>query len=324
MFKPQWRVNYCRAQVLQISLSKAGLIHLDVQTDKRFRAFKAGQHTQVMIEHQGRLLSRTFSYSSCAKQHAKEGVVRFSIKPQEKGQFTSKLFAALKPGTWLNLAKPQGEFTFVNDAKRHLLCAAGSGITPMISLLHSHLESTEAQVDLIYYAKEGEHDFVSELTKLRDAHPHFRFALNTRKVHGNLDKHLSHVGLDTQVYLCGPFEFIDNAHAALDELDHPPALRKAEFFKAKPIEHTLPEAEFSIATDSHTLTVTNQTSLLEQLEDKVNVIAGCRMGVCHQCQCIKKQGVVKDIRTGALSDSGNELIQLCISAPVSDLELELN
>ena len=54
--------------------------------------------------------------------------------------------------------------------------------------------------------------------------------------------------------------------------------------------------------------------------DPVNY--GCKMGICHQCQCKKKSGVVKNIRTGEISDRGEELIQLCVSQVFTDLELE--
>ena len=64
--------------------------------------------------------------------------------------------------------------------------------------------------------------------------------------------------------------------------------------------------------------------LLSQFEaKKLPVQRGCGIGICHQCQCIKKSGVVRNLKTGELSDNGEQLIQLCVSQPVSDLELQL-
>jgi stearoyl-CoA 9-desaturase NADPH oxidoreductase len=55
----------------------------------------------------------------------------------------------------------------------------------------------------------------------------------------------------------------------------------------------------------------------------LNPTFGCRIGICKSCQCIKRSGVVKNHRTGELSDAPNEWIQLCVSSALSPLELAL-
>ena len=50
---------------------------------------------------------------------------------------------------------------------------------------------------------------------------------------------------------------------------------------------------------------------------------GCRMGICHQCSCRKVAGTVVDMRTGQESDAGEDLIQLCISAPKGEVTLDI-
>lgn len=65
-------------------------------------------------------------------------------------------------------------------------------------------------------------------------------------------------------------------------------------------------------------------TLLEIAESlNLNPTTGCRMGICHQCICEKKQGVVYNTLTKAFSDTGNEEIQLCISLPVGDVNINL-
>ncbi|MGZ3429737.1 MAG: 2Fe-2S iron-sulfur cluster-binding protein, partial [Polyangia bacterium] len=50
---------------------------------------------------------------------------------------------------------------------------------------------------------------------------------------------------------------------------------------------------------------------------------GCRMGICKSCLCTKRAGAVRNLVTGAVSSEPDEEIQLCISVPLSDLELGL-
>jgi ferredoxin len=65
-------------------------------------------------------------------------------------------------------------------------------------------------------------------------------------------------------------------------------------------------------------------SLLEQAEAAgLRPESGCRMGICHTCTCRKVKGKVRDLRTGVTSSADDELIRLCVSAPVGDVALDL-
>jgi ferredoxin len=65
-------------------------------------------------------------------------------------------------------------------------------------------------------------------------------------------------------------------------------------------------------------------SLLEQLERAGERPAhGCRIGICHTCKCRKQSGTVQNLVTGEVSSEPDQEIQLCISLPRSDLELDL-
>ena len=67
-----------------------------------------------------------------------------------------------------------------------------------------------------------------------------------------------------------------------------------------------------------------QGSLLEQLERAGERPAhGCRIGICHTCKCRKQSGTVQNLVTGEVSSEPDQEIQLCISMPRSDLELDL-
>jgi stearoyl-CoA 9-desaturase NADPH oxidoreductase len=65
-------------------------------------------------------------------------------------------------------------------------------------------------------------------------------------------------------------------------------------------------------------------TLLEQAEAAgLTPEFGCRMGICRTCKCRKSAGAVRNLLTGEVSDEEDEDIQLCVSAPVGDVALEL-
>jgi ferredoxin len=68
----------------------------------------------------------------------------------------------------------------------------------------------------------------------------------------------------------------------------------------------------------------NGAALLEQAESAgLSPASGCRMGICHTCSCRKTAGTVRNLSTGELSSSDVEEIQICVSAPVGDVVVDL-
>jgi ferredoxin len=68
----------------------------------------------------------------------------------------------------------------------------------------------------------------------------------------------------------------------------------------------------------------NGAPLLEQAEAAgLEPEYGCRMGICHTCACRKTAGTVRNVNTGETSSGEDEEIQICISAPVGDVVIEL-
>ena len=91
------------------------------------------------------------------------------------------------------------------------------------------------------------------------------------------------------------------------------------------LDANAPTLEHALSINNkQSFTISTQTSLLAAREGAgLNPAFGCRIGICKTCQCIKRSGVVKNLRTGEISDAPNELIQLCVSAARSPLELAI-
>jgi ferredoxin len=79
-----------------------------------------------------------------------------------------------------------------------------------------------------------------------------------------------------------------------------------------------------LARSERRVTAAGEGALLEQLERAGERPAnGCRIGICHTCTCRKHSGTVENLLTGEVSSEPDQDIQLCISVPRSDLDLDL-
>ena len=100
-----------------------------------------------------------------------------------------------------------------------------------------------------------------------------------------------------------------------------------EFFGPEPVDNAQTGSANILFSKSHkqiSVTESNNKTLLTLAEEEnTSPVSGCRMGVCHQCICQKKSGVVYNQKTQTYSDTGHQEIQLCISVPVGDVVLDL-
>jgi ferredoxin-NADP reductase len=240
----------------------------------------------------------------------------------------------IEAGDWLNISEPQGEFTLPKTTAPLIMVAGGSGITPFIAMLDSHLNQLKQPVCLLYYAKAGEHLFSEQLSKLALTHAHFDCRLLVRATDGDVSEQLELKGAPPFIMMCGPVTLVEQTEQVLDAHKHPVALRAKEHFRpvSGPVAEEASDKPVVIKLllnglkQRLSLIQNNGQSntLLTQLEQQgIAVPYGCRMGVCHQCQCMKRNGVVRDTRNGQLSPPGEQLIRLCVSQPLSELELEL-
>jgi ferredoxin len=94
-----------------------------------------------------------------------------------------------------------------------------------------------------------------------------------------------------------------------------------EYFGAPPVDATdAIDANITLKTGKQIQLNAGETLLDSLLENGETPKYGCKRGVCHECKCRKTSGAVKNLLTGKVT-AGEEDIQLCISAPVSDVTL---
>jgi ferredoxin-NADP reductase len=261
-----------------------------------------------------------------------DGNLAITVKAITGGLVSCHLASDARIGDVLALDTPFGEMTLPATTDDLLLLAAGSGITPMRALLRSlAARGMPVNVDLMYWARRrDELCFVDELDALAAEHPRFRVRyLLTRDDAASPDPRIDLVTLDAiaaldqrRVLACGPGGFVQ---AARNRLDGQVAHFAAEAFRI-PVRTDSEEGtvEVRLARSGRTVQLSRGQSLLEGLEAQgIRPSHGCRMGICNTCACGRQSGTTRQLLTGALSSEPSSQVRLCISAPSTDLILDL-
>ena len=284
--------------------------------------FTPGQYLTLRAEIGGEDVRR--SYSICSPR--KSGRLEVGIRAIEGGRF-SGFASALKPGDMLKVMPPEGRFVVAPGGGGHdyLLIAAGSGITPMLSIAASVLEEEpESQVTLIYGNRTTNSImFREELEELKDRYldrfqllhvlsredqdvPMLNGRIDAEKLRVYAEKGIIAPASHDGIYICGPGDMTELAAATRRELGAPDSRIHMELFT--PAEGSLPSAseraakavtasgqvEVETILDGtrrrFTMDGTKQTVLEAAHEAGVELPFSCAGGMCCTCRCRVSEG----------------------------------
>jgi len=314
-------------------------------------AYQPGQHLTIRTEIDGSEVRR--NYSICAPSPS--GRLRIGVKRLPGGVFSGLATSGLKVGDVVDVMTPTGRFTAELDPTRprhYCLVAAGSGITPVLSIAGSVLEvEPESSVTLLYGNRTtASVMFLDELADLKDRFPtRFRLVhVLSREPHevelfsGRLDAAKLHRLLDTVVdpatvdewYLCGPFAMVQEAREVLAERGVDLAHVHTELFHVEgeaPRESTVEDDARAEGTSTVTVTLDGRATTVavprsgpKILDAVLGVRAdapyACKGGVCGTCRAKLVSGEVAMERNYALEpdEIAGGFVLACQSHPVSD------
>ncbi len=318
--------------------------------------FVAGQHLTFRAEVDGHVVRRSYSICDPAPTDG-PATLRVGIKRLKGGAFSGWVHDVLagRPGTDVDVMTPQGHFTATPEpgtARRHVAIAAGSGITPVISIAATLLRDEPLSAVTLLYGNRRTSSvmFLEELADLKNAYPD-RFHLvhvlsrepqDSELLSGRLDPHRVEALLDALVgiegvddwYLCGPFTMVTGVRQLLTARGVEPGRVHTELFHvddAPPIERTpedealdAAEAEVVVSLDGRTSTIRMpsraQTILDATLKVRPDAPFSCTGGVCGTCRARVVEGEVRMDRNYALEPEEVErgIVLACQSHPVSD------
>jgi len=310
-------------------------------------SFKAGQYLTLRQDVEGTEERR--SYSICAPAGT---APRIGVRRVEGGLFSAELVDSLKPGDTLEVLPPLGKFTPPDDgAAHHCFVAAGSGITPVLSIVGTVLASNEdSRVTLLYGNRRTDTVmFAEELADLKDVYRD-RFQLvhvlskEPRDVElftGRLDAAKFSTLLDTIVpavdidhwWICGPYGMVQDAERVLSERKVPAARVHHELFYVdepppepkRPDESGVdgPTAEVTVVLDGKqtTLTLPADSPILDAAQRvRSDLPFACKGGVCGTCRAKVTAGKVTMRRNYALEphELAEGFVLTCQGLPVTE------
>ncbi len=318
-----------RARVVRIVDETASTKTFVLQPNALWAGAQAGQFVRVQLEIDGRRVERAYSLSS--RPGARR--IAFTVKRQETGLVSSHLHTTVKVGDVLTISQALGEFTWAQSLPaKMLLLSAGSGITPVMSMLRD-LKACNYQGDVVFlHVCRGADDliFAQHLQSLAADFPSLRLVLHYDNSAGSFSPEV----LTQQVpdlsqrstWMCGPAGFMDAISAYWEAKALPAPLWSERFVGAPILPSTAPGTPVVVSCSGSSTTFTTQGTdpLLVQAERAgLSPKHGCRIGICRSCQCVKTSGTVENLQTGEVSSAPNELIRLCISTARSDVALSL-
>ena len=332
--------NRALAKVVERHVEAKDTVTLVLKCNRHFKGYEPGQHLNVMVEVDGVRLTRSYSPTSLPGKGRRLAI---TVKRVEGGKVSTQLCTRTQVGDVIELGDSFGEMTLANSTcDKWLFVAAGSGITPLISLTRALAAQGRAKdVVLLYWARtRADVCFATELKELAKQQVGFRAQVfltrETSLLEGELSGRPSGEQIEQlvpdlaerTVYACGPAGFVTTIRNALQA--------KAGQFKEEAFSLPEPEetnlladaagetVQVQLALSGRTLTVPVGQPLLNALEEQgIQPAYGCRMGICKTCVCSKTGGTTRDLMTGYTEPEPDQALRLCISSAVTDVTLDL-
>ncbi len=335
----------CLAQVVRIDRETADAVSLWLRPNALFAGFEAGQHVNLSVTIDGVVHTRSYSFSNAPTEG---GLLRLTIKQTPTGLVSRYAVNQLEVGTVVELGDAFGEMTLAvtqpnlqpnltEQRPTMLLLAAGSGITPMISLIEQlEARGWPADVTLMSWARNPE-DVLFDSTLKAKTNEHFRYvrllessanvaegdlagrpsAEQFAAVAGSLD--------NTDVYACGPDGFMTALRGILG--DTPKSFHAESFTPmALNVDENAEVKTFTVtlSKSNRIVEVSNNKPLLKALQEQgINPPHGCGMGICNTCSCEKLTGTTQNMQNKSVCGTNNTALRLCINAAQGPVSLDL-
>jgi len=331
---PAWSLAESRARVVEVIDETPTAKTFVLEPSRRWRGFRPGQYVTIEVEIDGVRVRRCYSISTAAESGR---TFTITVKRVPDGRVSSWLHEHLCAGHVLTIGPAMGDFVLPDPAPSQLLfVTGGSGITPVMSMLLDRATRGElGDAVLVHYARTREDViFSGRLEALAARHPGFRLVLllddDPSRTQLFSEAELREIVPDLasrETFLCGPSGLMERVEEMWREEGLEARLHQERFVAATTpafADGGAADVRVTLVRAGKTFASDGRGSLLEQAERAgARPAYGCRMGICQTCKCRKRSGTVQNVLTGEVSAEPDEDIQLCISVPRSNVEIEV-
>jgi ring-1,2-phenylacetyl-CoA epoxidase subunit PaaE len=306
--------------------------------------FIAGQYINLKLTLDNQEIRR--AYSICSAPDS--GELRIAVKSVKNGLFSQFANTKLKAGDVLEVGQPEGIFTFEPDAERqknYVAFVAGSGITPVLSILKSVLKNEPKSSFVLVYGNRtpDETIFHQELHDLQlqyvgrlFVHYVYSQAKVENALFGRIEKSSVNFVLNNKhkelefdkFFLCGPEEMINTVSAVLKEKNVKESAIKFELFTSSSQEQEIKSSleghtKITVLVDDDEVSFEmsqKQTILDAALKQGIDAPYSCQGGICSSCLARVTAGTAEMTKNSILTDKeiASGLILTCQAHPTSE------
>lgn len=339
--------SFYKLQIKEVKHETANAISVAFNIPAELKSayqFTAGQYLNLKLTLDGEEIRR--AYSICTSPNS--GELRIAIKSVKQGIFSKFANENLKVGDIIEVGQPEGKFIFepsFSNLKNYAGFVAGSGITPVMSILKSVLESEPKSTFVLVYGNRTPEEtiFHNELHTMQlqyvgrfFVHYVYSQAKVDEELFGRIEKSVVNFVLNNKhkekefdkFYLCGPEEMINTVSDVLKEHNVSDKNIKFELFSASTTNDN-PDAEthsghtkITVRVDDEETTFEmsqKQTVLEAALKQGIDAPYSCQGGICSSCLARITNGTAEMKKNSILTDSeiAEGLILTCQAHPTS-------
>ncbi|MET0415421.1 MAG: ferredoxin reductase [Actinoplanes sp.] len=323
---PLRNATVLRARVEAVRPETATSVTLTLRPGRGWREHRPGQYVRIGVEVDGVRLWR--SYSVTSPPGRPDGRITVTVNAIRDGVVSTHLVQQARPGLLVHLDPPTGEFVLPDPRPgKVLFVTAGSGITPVMGMLRSHLDEL-ADVVVVHSAPTPETTvFGAELRALAA-----RGRIRLVERHTRTDGRIKPADLtelvpdlfERHTWACGPNAMLDDLTVHWDDAGAAGRLHVERFRSA--LTAIGAGGTVTFATSGTVVEADGAVPLLDAGEGAgVLMPSGCRMGICFSCVLPLREGAVRDLRNGQLTtaEPGDSiLVQTCVSAAAGPCRLD--
>lgn len=331
LVNPLWSTRELRGRVERIERETPEAVSVLIKPGWEWPGHLPGQYVRLGIEVDGIHHWRAYSLTSAPGR--RDGCIAITPKLVPEGKVSPFLFSRVRPGAIVRLGGVEGTFTLPERLPERLLfISAGSGVTPIMSMLRALARGGELR-DVVHIHSARTAETVIFARELRELHARERGYRLHEQLTGELGRvtpeRLDDLCADwreRETFLCGPSGLLEAMRGRWERDGEPERLH---------VEHFQPYEELGDAHAGAGGTINFCSSGVQAMSDgSQSILAsgesagatlpyGCRMGICHSCVGRLRAGQVRDLRTGRVHGQPGDTLQTCINAPEGAVEIDL-
>jgi stearoyl-CoA 9-desaturase NADPH oxidoreductase len=330
LINPLWSTQELRGRIERIEQETADAVTVLIRPGYEWLGHRPGQYLRIGVVVDG--VHHWRAYSLTTDPGRPDGLIGITPKLVESGVVSPYLVRQARPGDIVRLGGVEGTFVLSDPPPRQLLfISAGSGITPIMSMLRS-LDRDEALEDVVHIHSARSADgviFDEQLRELdsrrRGYRPHLRITGEAGRVTPPELDELCPDWRRRHAFVSGPGEMLDALTRHWEDHGDPGLLEMERF---QPVI-----GGGAVAGEGGTVRFTTSgieaacdggTPILVAGEEAgAELPFGCRMGICHTCIGRLCAGEVRDLRTGEVYGQEGEMVRTCVNAPEGDVAIAL-